>query len=64
MSIGVMAIAESPSLHRSSTFARDSISLSTSLETKITISPGLNTPAAMFHDFENAQKSFWDWTKH
>jgi hypothetical protein len=34
------------------------------LETKITISPGLNTPAAMFHDFENAQKSFWDWTKH
>jgi hypothetical protein len=34
------------------------------LETKITISPGLNTPAAMFHDFEIAQKSFWNWTKH
>jgi hypothetical protein len=34
------------------------------LDTKITISPGLNTPAAMFHDFENAQKSFWNWTKH
>lgn len=33
------------------------------LETKITIS-GPNTPAAMFHDFENAQKSFWNWTKH
>jgi len=34
------------------------------LETKPAISPGLNGPAAMFHDFQNAQKSFWDWTKH
>lgn len=34
------------------------------LETKPSIYPGLNSPAAMFHDYANAQKSFWDWTKH
>jgi hypothetical protein len=35
-----------------------------SMDTKPVISPGPNAPAAMFHDFENVQKSFWDWTKH
>lgn len=34
------------------------------LETKPAIYAGLNGPAAMFHDFDNVQKSFWDWTKH
>jgi hypothetical protein len=34
------------------------------LEKKPTLFPGLNGPAAMFHDFDNAQKPFWDWTKH
>jgi hypothetical protein len=34
------------------------------MDTKPAINAGPNAPAAMFHDFENAQKPFWDWTKH
>ena len=34
------------------------------LETKPVVHAGPNGPAAMFHEFENAQKPFWDWTKH
>jgi hypothetical protein len=34
------------------------------MDTKPTVDAGSNAPAAMFHDFENAQKPFWDWTKH
>jgi hypothetical protein len=34
------------------------------METKPAVNAGPNAPAAMFHDFENAQKPFWDWTKH
>jgi hypothetical protein len=34
------------------------------METKPAFNVGRNASAAMFHDFENAQKSFWDWSKH
>jgi hypothetical protein len=34
------------------------------LESKPTVYPGPNGPAAMFHDFDNARKPFWNWTKH
>ncbi|HEY7335287.1 MAG TPA: hypothetical protein VH639_10405 [Bryobacteraceae bacterium] len=33
-------------------------------EARPVINAGSNGPAAMFHEFESAQKSFWDWTKH
>ncbi|MBS1857951.1 MAG: hypothetical protein JST11_21460 [Acidobacteria bacterium] len=34
------------------------------MESRPAISAGPNGPSAMFHDFENIQKPFWDWTKH
>jgi hypothetical protein len=34
------------------------------MDTKPVINAASNSPAAMFHDFENVQKSFWDWTRH
>ncbi len=34
------------------------------METKPSVYAGPSGPAAMFHEFENAQKPFWDWTRH
>lgn len=34
------------------------------MDTKPAVNAGPNGAAAMFHDFENVQKPFWDWTKH
>jgi hypothetical protein len=34
------------------------------MESRPAINAGPNGPAAMFHDFENVQKPFWNWTKH
>jgi hypothetical protein len=33
-------------------------------ETKPPVTAARYAPAAMFHEFENIQKPFWDWTKH
>ena len=34
------------------------------MSTKPAFYAGPHAPAAMWHDFENVQKPFWDWTKH
>jgi lipopolysaccharide biosynthesis protein len=34
------------------------------MDTKPAVYAGPYGPAAMFHEFENIEKPFWDWTKH